>query len=291
MQETLRRVLIDWPQSMGRASVPGPVAAVRRQSDALLAGADTARGAARAALAKDVDGIAAQHVYGEAPGAWLVRSDAGALEAWAGHAQTLPAALLDELLRLAPTLGRSDVALMPGLRCEDLAAAVLPAMRANPEFERAPKWDGAPVETGALARMHAHPLVAPLRERSGNAAPARMVARLVELAALLGQLSAAASADAALPRIAAFAPAPGEGVAAVQTARGLLLHRVEIAGDRVADYQIVAPTEWNFHPRGALARGLLGHPAVEETTLLRHARLAVQALDPCVACEVEVAHA
>jgi Ni,Fe-hydrogenase I large subunit len=77
----------------------------------------------------------------------------------------------------------------------------------------------------------------------------------------------------------------------VQTARGLLLHRVRIADGRVTDYRIVAPTEWNFHPDGALARGLVGATAGSAVALKRQARLAVQALDPCVAFQVEIAHA
>ena len=83
----------------------------------------------------------------------------------------------------------------------------------------------------------------------------------------------------------------GDGLAAVQTARGLLLHRVRLADGRVADYQIVAPTEWNFHPEGALVRGLVGIEARDDAGLVRSAQLVVQALDPCVACRVEVGHA
>ena len=77
----------------------------------------------------------------------------------------------------------------------------------------------------------------------------------------------------------------------MQTARGLLLHRATVTEGRVAGYQIVAPTEWNFHPQGALVRGLEGAAATDAMALERDARLIVQALDPCVACRVEVAGA
>jgi len=53
----------------------------------------------------------------------------------------------------------------------------------------------------------------------------------------------------------------------------------------------VAPTEWNFHPGGALASGLEGLEADDEQQLIRSTRLAVHALDPCVAYRVEVGHA
>jgi Ni,Fe-hydrogenase I large subunit len=113
-----------------------------------------------------------------------------------------------------------------------------------------------------------------------------MVARLVELALLIEGRVAAADMG-----VEGLTLGEGDGLAAVQTARGLLLHRVRLADGRVADYQIVAPTEWNFHPEGALVRGLVGIEARDDAGLVRSAQLVVQALDPCVACRVEVGHA
>jgi coenzyme F420-reducing hydrogenase alpha subunit len=96
---------------------------------------------------------------------------------------------------------------------------------------------------------------------------------------------------AQLRRVGVFAAADGAGVAVVETARGLLLHRAVLSGGRVADYRIVAPTEWNFHPAGPLVQGLEGEEAIDAALLERNARLAVEALDPCVACNVEIVHA
>jgi Ni,Fe-hydrogenase I large subunit len=59
----------------------------------------------------------------------------------------------------------------------------------------------------------------------------------------------------------------------------------------VRRYRIVAPTEWNFHPRGALAAGLAGVAAAGEDELRRLVHLAVESLDPCVAYRVEVTKA
>jgi Ni,Fe-hydrogenase I large subunit len=66
------------------------------------------------------------------------------------------------------------------------------------------------------------------------------------------------------------------------------VHAVEIAGGVVRRYRIVAPTEWNFHARGALAAGLAGVAVAGEDELRRLVRLAVESLDPCVAYRVEV---
>ncbi len=81
-----------------------------------------------------------------------------------------------------------------------------------------------------------------------------MVARLVDLALLLGQLAAGIAPTREARAVRGLALGAGEGLAVAETARGLLLHRARVVDGKVADYDIVAPTEWNFHPRGALAR-------------------------------------
>lgn len=75
----------------------------------------------------------------------------------------------------------------------------------------------------------------------------------------------------------------------VECARGRLVHRVAVAGGRVADYKILAPTEWNFHPEGPLARGLAGAWVGRETAAVRQSiEWLVTALDPCVGCDLVV---
>jgi len=302
IQEYLWRLLIDWPQAMGHAPLLEPVAAARRDIAPVLARlAPIARridgaqgpeaGTVPGSLAAAVAELAGRHVYGGAPDAWLALIDVDAVGAWAHGAHTLPARMLGEIVADAAALGRSDVELMPAAPREALLACVVPALRNTPDFAQAPRWDGAAVETGALARTHAHPFVAAFRARFGNAVPTRMAARLVELAALIGAVGGESADAEASPWSQAFALDAGEGLGAVQTARGLLLHFVRVVGGQVAHYRIVAPTEWNFHPRGPLVRGLEGLAENDEVALVRRARLAVQALDPCVACGVEVAYA
>ena len=80
-------------------------------------------------------------------------------------------------------------------------------------------------------------------------------------------------------------------MAAVQTARGLLLHRARIVDERVEDYEIVAPTDWNFHPQGSAASALMKLAAKDAVALERRAAMTVQAFDPCVAYRIEIGHA
>ena len=117
---------------------------------------------------------------------------------------------------------------------------------------------------------------------------ARMIARICALVACARSLVDDASAAATID---AHAAGDGIGVARVLTARGVLLHRVELDGERVVGYTIVAPTEWNFHPCGTLATEWEGRRFDSETGLLRVLRAAVLALDPCVAYRIGVEHA
>ena len=298
-QEHFWRLLIDWPKAMDHAPVTAPVAAARRETAPVLArlAASLTPGGEGALdpqtipeLSRALESLADQ-VYGMSSAAWLELSDPAELAAWTQRGATLPAILLRELYAEAPELGLSDVALMPIATPEALLATIVPAVARDPRFARTPVWDGAPVETGALARQRAHPLVAALRARDGNTVTTRMVARLTELAALLVRLGSVPMSPGNPPAVRGLALGEGAGLAAVETARGLLLHKVRLAGGNVAQYDIVAPTEWNFHPAGALARGLAHLTARSEHTLVRHVRIAVQALDPCVACQVEVGHA
>jgi hypothetical protein len=291
VQEYLWRLLIDWPRAMDREPMLNALGAARQEIAAAMRRSEDAASGPRTRhvheLVANLSAIAAQAIYGMPPAEWLAL-DKRALLQWTERAETLPALLLGELLREMPRAACSNVALMPPASATALLEVLAPAMAREPGFARAPTWGGVPVETGALARMRRHPLIDALVESCGNSVPARMAARLVELAALLEELGDAAPAHS---RILALALAPGEGLAAVQSARGLLLHRVRIADGRVADYQIVAPTEWNFHPEGALVRGLEGLVVQQAGALERQAGLAVQALDPCVACRIEVGHA
>jgi hypothetical protein len=277
---------------MGREPSVAPVAAVRQRIDAFLrspgAGAERHDATALRELVAALGDAVARSVYGMSPTAWLSRTDFDELQRWGAGGATLPATMLDALLREAPALGASDVAQMPPLDREALTSIVVPALARDAHFARAPTWAGAPVETGALARTLAHPLVAATMARVGNGVVTRMLARLVELALLLSRDLATDDGAATPSPVQGFPLGAGEGLAAVQTARGLLMHRARVARGGIAEYQIVAPTEWNFHPDGALARGLRGIEAGDEDALARQARLAVQALDPCIACRIEV---
>jgi hypothetical protein len=68
--------------------------------------------------------------------------------------------------------------------------------------------------------------------------------------------------------------------------RGLLIHHVQLdrhhasgTGDaRIAACRVIAPTDWNFHPEGAVAAALEASPAGSDRGL----SAIVAVYDPCV---------
>ena len=160
----------------------------------------------------------------------------------------------------------------------------------EPGYCAQPWWLDGPAETGALARVGVEPMVAGWLGQRGRGAGARLLARLAELALLPGWL-----AGGGPEVVRAWRRGDNTGLAGVETARGLLLHAVRLEGGLVADYRILAPTEWNFHPQGPLHQGLRGlgpGPKPDaERDLEARARLIAQSLDPCVALSLDLTHA
>ncbi len=179
-------------------------------------------------------------------------------------------------LPLDAWLAIEDVQKLPG----EAMAGRLCQVLLQEEGERALASDLR--ETGAYPRRYSTGLLAGL---PGRPLLARLLARMGELAAqVLDERSHL------LPGTVSSLPlVPGRGRAQVETARGSLMHEVEIADGRVAAYTISSPTEVNFQPQGPLQALLLGRSCASVEAAETLARRSVLALDPCVACSVEVA--
>lgn len=283
LQEHLWRLMVDWPERLGLPAARERFAGWHKRLGSapdgepeqiagelddflkreLLAGLDTVR----------LDQVDPQWFAG------------GEGEELAGAVGALLQALLhaawnhDEGAPVVPLLPPMTAATM----CEKMGAGL------DDGFVRRPALAGVAHETGAVARQHARPLVATLL-RAGQRIAARVAARSVELSELVQGLRA--PQRLLQSRWLDVAPlAPGAGLALVETARGVLLHAVWLAADRVERYIIVAPTEWNFHPHGAYVAEL-SEVAAESTDALRQrAEALALALDPCVAYTVGVRHA
>jgi uptake hydrogenase large subunit len=278
------RVLIDWPRLAGRDAQAAAMGAIRK---ALAPWLNAGVGEA-AAPVSELAAAARQWVFGRDAGDWLAMSALDEARVWWDAGTTTAARAVADLMRSGPGLGASEVAPMEPIDESRLVEILEPALRAQDDFDALPDWQGEPRETGALARVASHPLVAAAIARWGRGVGARALARLVELAQLVQVLSGK-SQDG--PRSGASCLPGGAGISWVETARGLLVHRAEVGNGRIAAYRIVAPTEWNFHPRGAFVRGALGLAPDTREDLERDASRIVASLDPCVAWRVEVGHA
>jgi hydrogenase large subunit len=77
-----------------------------------------------------------------------------------------------------------------------------------------------------------------------------------------------------------------------EAARGSLGHWLSIRGGLIANYQIIAPTSWNFSPRdrhgtpGALEAALVGAPVQPGEKTPVAVQHIVRSFDPCMVCTV-----
>lgn len=196
-----------------------------------------------------------------------------------------------------PALIREDLshAWMKGEAAHPLQGVTEPdEAMAEPGYTwcKAPRLAGQPMEVGAMARqvVDGHPLALDLAQSGGVLA--RVAARLLELArtqilmeAMVNGLQPGASfmTQGAMPR-------QGIGAGMVEAARGALGHWIRIENGRIAGYQIIAPTTWNFSPRdvagvaGPLEAALVGTPVEGPVPLaVQHV---VRSFDPCMVCTV-----
>lgn len=142
-----------------------------------------------------------------------------------------------------------------------------------------PAVDGVPRETGCWARQQvgAKGFVLESRLRALH----REIISAVERFKTLNQTGG-------MPKVEPHGPS---GCAIVETARGTLLHKVKLDEQgNVASYQIIAPTEWNFHPHGSLKTLLEGlYLPWDQVTPV--AETLIKLLDPCVPWQLELTHA
>lgn len=261
-----------------RAVTAGILPALYPERDHLRPGGGTLRPNADAlavAIAR-LDAHVAQTVLGGV----ALPGDASSLAAWATQGLTPPARLLHRALD-APAFGASPL----GPLAERSAAWFGRHLAGDAGFTARPHDDGVPAYTGPLARMAGQPPVAELLVRFGPGLAAHAAARLAEVAELPARM-AELIADLAPAGPGTAHDAPGEGTGVVETARGRLAHWVRLSDGRIAEHRMAAPTEWNFHPDGPLARGLAGVPAGPD--LPERAGLLTAMLDPCVACAIDI---
>ena len=263
-----RQIAFEWTSRLGAPPAVTEAQALRRAGDDVLAATGAPR---RGAILGGVSVQPASDLVelAEALGACITTLAGPALpqsidafSAWmlgGAPAQRALCVLSEQGLS---ELGRSELPLLPELEREWFVRQMV----GSPSFANRPEWQGAPAETGALARRAADPLLGALLARYGNGLVTRFVARVSELQALglrVAELARTLGGSAGSP---AQSREGGQGASVVHTARGQLAHVVRVDLGRLTDYRIVAPTESELPPTGAAdprtsRRERPGHPA------------------------------
>lgn len=210
---------------------------------------------------------------------------------WSGESQSLDTALIREDISHSWMLDQNDAK-----HPFDGKTQPDPDQANGYSWCKAPRYNDTVIEVGAIARqtISGHPLALDLVGKHKSNVKNRVLARLLELARLLPEMEAWARQiypDQAFCQ-ASTIPDEAEGFGLTEAARGSLGHWLRIRKGKILNYQIIAPTTWNFSPRdqrdipGSLEQALL-NTAVDEagkdSVLIQHI---VRSFDPCMVCTV-----
>lgn len=308
LKEHVYHILVDWPGILQCSPEPGllqqlgqslrlmesgldagnilqPGAQVHRvNSEAFMQGLITLQHLVETAILGCTLNDSEARIYSENKNSWLD---------WIDHTDTQAARLLHRVIDERWGRGsHTRVLPLPAL-CEKALGKILLSDNAD-QFAACPVWAGQVYETSVYTRQQQLPLIAALQSEHWCA---RLSARLCEMVILFADLKKRLSAltnnaveknMSVTESVQSADLTPSHGVAQVDAARGKLIHLVKLSHQRVSDYQIVAPTEWNFHPQGAVVSGLEGVRVDCEEHARQQANLFIRSIDPCTGFQLSV---
>ncbi len=156
---------------------------------------------------------------------------------------------------------------------------------------KAPRYRGLPCEGGPLARAR----VSTPGKPAGSSVMERIVERSresVKVSRLLLQWLEQLSPGEPFYRPFKI-PSKAVGVGLHEGMRGPLSHWLKLEGGRIAVYQIITPSAWNFSPQddgggpGPVEEALLGLPVNDFDQPVEIGRV-IRSFDPCYACSAHV---
>lgn len=163
-------------------------------------------------------------------------------------------------------------------------------------WAKAPRYDGAPAETGPLAELaiSRHPLITDMLRTGKPNVFIRELARIIRPAVLLPALDAWLE-ELLRSKEKFFLTYPhredGEGFGLIEAPRGALGHWVTLKNNKIASYQIITPTTWNASPRdaagicGPMEQALIGTRVKDMENPIELGHI-VRSFDPCLVCTV-----
>ena len=288
LREHVRRIGLDWPAQLYSSDAGGaqPRQAMSRQAQALLRACPLLGGtsaAASAAAAPDLSGWLQTQVLGLPATTWLAHWEE-APQAWLRSWSAATPLHLPRLLHGARAWldqPRAQAAFLRVHSSEIGLRALADAMQRDPAFTRQPLWRGHCAETGSWTRLRQ------CEPERINTPWLRLGSRLAELVRLSLPPTHTQCGTQWLS-YGNLATARHAGLGWVEMARGLLIHHVQLdpTDARVLSCQVLAPTEWNFHPQGGVAEALEQLPRHANATVCRDIRGLLCAYDPCVQHEL-----
>ncbi len=299
LYEHLLRLLYDWPRILGEPPITEVVEQVQelltRFREAVdpkgLAFAFNQRGfepdlpAAREALLQ-LEAILETHVFGIHPISWLALPTTNLLD-WIKKADVEGAKMIRALSGLGYSeLGKGKVAGLGWLTLKEIKEEL--KFRSAEEYAQQPTLAGTIFETTPMSRMMGHRLMKDMKEQFGDGLFLRFLSRLVETALCCNELKKDLEQPLASHLFGQPRALATHGVSQIEAARGKLIHRVELLDQKVKSYDIIAPTDWNFHPKGIFSYCLLGQVHKNEKATRQMIEVVIHALDPCVGFEITI---
>ncbi len=214
-----------------------------------------------------------------------VFSDVNAFNQWIQAEKTHSAVFLHTLQQQNLTnLGTTNTRFLPLLSAKEIGTLLK-----DESFICKPNYQNIIYESTPISRLKTHTLVKAL----GSGIMGRYSAQLVEIFALLSRIQQNYK-NIQLEDICYktnVSNLNSSALVCVEAARGKLFHQANIKNNHIVDYQILSPTQWNFHPQGVLREMIKTLNFHDKDDLRRRIALLVNSLDPCVGCNIKVNYA
>ena len=289
LREQLWQIILEYPQYLGEnvdtTLITQPTQAINQLSQVinkngnLLTRAATANSIKQQKTWQTLKQTIEKNILAASSQQWL--DTAWNIDDWANQQQSLAARFVFWLQQ--QTWKQAGASLIPALSNWDDQQLQQRLYTEGDSFTHLPDWNGMPHEVSWFTQQLHHPLLKSLSEECGNGIYTRVIARLIGIADLVQQLDNFFAGE----RKTLAYPA-NNGIAHVNAARGRLTHAIKMSGEMVERLHILAPTEWNFHPNGATARGLENLQDTTTKELEQQAHCLIHAIDPCVGYTLSV---
>ena len=237
--------------------------------------------AALAEIGQSLSQLFEEQILGVAPGI-LGRLVPGQLQVWLNESAAVVPAYLREQ-RQYDQVQEPEIEPLGWISEPDWNKMLTSAGAAQLNY--LPSVGGQCFETGAYARMKKKSVMQAMKTIGFKSLGLRVFAQVLDVS--MAVLEVAKGLESQSPT-AGTQKERGIGLAQVETGRGRLVHRVRVEADRIAQYQIIAPAEWNFHPKGVVASGLIGCRFSKKEGFIQTASQWVKAIDPFVEADIKM---